>query len=131
MLSQNLIGKNDQSVVYASRLLNTTQHNYSITHRKALAMAFALHKFKNYLLGNKFIFYVDHMALVYLVNQPQVSGRIVRWLLSFIEYNFIVVYMLGKTHIVTNLLSRLPNITKPIGVPNQTTYANLFYIEPK
>jgi hypothetical protein len=28
-------------------------------------------------------------------------------------------------------LSRLPNITKPIGVPNQTTYANLFYIEPK
>jgi hypothetical protein len=30
-------------------------------------MVFALHKFKHYLLGNKFVFYVDHMALV---NKP-------------------------------------------------------------
>jgi hypothetical protein len=34
-------------------------------------MVFALHKFKHYLLGNKFMFYVDHMALVYLLNKPQ------------------------------------------------------------
>jgi hypothetical protein len=31
-------------------------------------MVFALHKFKHYLLGNKFVFYVNHMALVYLVS---------------------------------------------------------------
>jgi hypothetical protein len=34
-------------------------------------MVFALHKFKHYLLGNKFVFYVGHMALVYLVKKPQ------------------------------------------------------------
>jgi hypothetical protein len=45
-------------------------------------MVFALHKFKHYLLGNKFEFYVDHMALVYLVNKPHVLGGIVRWLLG-------------------------------------------------
>jgi len=39
-------------------------------------MVFALHKFKHYLLGNKFVFYVDHMALIYLVNKPQALGRI-------------------------------------------------------
>jgi hypothetical protein len=33
-------------------------------------MVFALHKFKHYLLGNKFFFYVDHMAFIYLVNKP-------------------------------------------------------------
>jgi hypothetical protein len=33
-------------------------------------MAFTLHKFGHYLLGNKFVFYVDHMALVYLVKNP-------------------------------------------------------------
>jgi hypothetical protein len=43
---------------------------------EALAMVFALLKFKNDLLGNKFVFYVDHMALVYLVNKPQVSSCI-------------------------------------------------------
>jgi hypothetical protein len=94
-------------------------------------MVFALHKFKHYLLGNHFNFLVDYMAFVYLVNKPQVCGRIIRLLLLFLEYDFTVVYKPGKTHVVTDALSRLPNITKPIGVPNQTTYASLFYIEPK
>jgi hypothetical protein len=40
-------------------------------------------------------------------------------------------YKLGKTHVVAYALSRLPNITKPIGVPNQTTYASLFYTKLK
>jgi hypothetical protein len=30
-------------------------------------MVYALHKLRNYLLGNKFIFSVNHMALLYLV----------------------------------------------------------------
>jgi hypothetical protein len=79
-------------------------------------MVFALHKFKHYLLGNNFVFYVDHRALVYLVNKPQVSGRIIRWLLLFLEYDFIVVYKQSKTHVVVDALSRLPNITKPNSV---------------
>jgi hypothetical protein len=44
-------------------------------------MIFARHNFVHYLLGNKFVFYVDHMALIYLVRKPQVSGIITRWLL--------------------------------------------------
>jgi hypothetical protein len=51
-----------------------------------------LHKFKHYLLSNKFVFYVNHMALVYLVKKPQVLRIIARWLLLFIEYDFTVVY---------------------------------------
>jgi hypothetical protein len=43
---------------------------------EALPMVFALHKFKHYLLGNKFVFYVDHMALIYLLNKPQALGKI-------------------------------------------------------
>jgi hypothetical protein len=130
MLSQNVIRKNKQPV-YASRLLKRTKHNYSTTKREALTMVFVLHKFKHYLLGNKFLFYVDHMALVYLVNKPQVLGKIARWLLLFQEYDFIVVYKLGIIHVIANALSNLPHITQPIGLLDQTTYASLFYIEPK
>ncbi len=61
-------------------------------------MVFSLHKFKHYLLGNKFVFYVDHMTLVYLVNKPHVSGRIARWLLLFLKYDFKIVCKLGRTH---------------------------------
>ncbi len=70
ILAQNLINKFDQLVMYASKLLNSTQINYTTTEKEALAMVYVLHKFKHYLLGNWFSFYVDHMALVYLVNKP-------------------------------------------------------------
>jgi hypothetical protein len=49
------------------------------------------------------------MVLVYLVNKPQVSGRIARWLLLFLEYDFTLVYKLGKTHGIADALSMLSN----------------------
>ncbi len=96
-----------------------------------LVMVFALHKFRHYLLGNKFVFYVDHMALVYLVNKPQVLGRITRWLLLFLEYDFTVVYKPRKIHVVADALSRPPDITKLIIVFDQTIDASMFYTKPK
>jgi hypothetical protein len=49
-----------------------------------------------------------------------VSGRITKWLLLFLEDELIVVYKLGKTHVVANVLSKLPYSSKPLGVPNYT-----------
>jgi hypothetical protein len=76
-------------------------------------MVFALHKFRHYLLGNKFVFHVDHMALVYLANKPQVLKRIIRWLLLFLEYDFIVVYKPRRIHVVVDALLRLLGIIEP------------------
>jgi hypothetical protein len=73
--------------MYSSRLYNLTERNYTTIEREALAMVYALHKFRHCMLGNRFIFYVDHMVLVYLVNKPQIFGRLVRWLLLFLEYD--------------------------------------------
>ncbi len=36
-----------------------------------------------------------------------------------------------KTHVVVDALSRLLDIIEPIGVPNQTTNASLFYTKLK
>ncbi len=94
---------------------------YTTIEREALAMVYALHKFKHYLLGNQFRFYVDHMALVYLVNKPQVSSKITRWLLLFLEYDFKIVYKPSISHLMANALSRLPNQAKSVGVLDQTT----------
>jgi hypothetical protein len=70
------------------------------------------------------------MALVYLVKKPHVLGRIARWLLLFLEFEFTIVYKLGRTHVVVDVLSKLPNTSKPLGVPNQTMDASLFYVKP-
>jgi len=70
-------------MAYASQLLNNVKKNYTTTKQEALVMVYALHKFHHYLLGNKFIFYVNHMALLYLIKKPQLFCHIMRWLLVF------------------------------------------------
>jgi hypothetical protein len=64
--------------MYSSRLFNYAKRNYTTTQREASTMVYALHKFRQYLLGNRFTFYVDHMALVYLVNKPHVFSMLTR-----------------------------------------------------
>jgi hypothetical protein len=49
LLAQNIIGKSDQPIVYASRLLNIEEQNYNSIEKQALTMVIALHKFKHYL----------------------------------------------------------------------------------
>ncbi len=111
-------------------MLNKTKKNYTIIEREDLAIVYVLHKFKHFLLGNKFVFHVDCIVLVYLVNKPQMFGKIAKWLLLFLEYEFAVVYKLGKTHVVANVLSRLLDSSEPLGVPNQTIEASLCHVEP-
>jgi hypothetical protein len=92
-------------------------------------MVFVLHKFQHYnLLGNKRVFYVDHMVLVYLVNKPHVSRNITRWFLLFLTYDFKVVYIPNKKHVVENVWFKLPNTQEHVGVLNQIIDASLFVL---
>jgi hypothetical protein len=65
MLAQNPIKKCDQPIAYAFKLVNNIEENYTTTKREVFTMFYALHKFRHYLLGNKFVFYINHMALLY------------------------------------------------------------------
>ena len=130
MLAQNPTGKTDQPIAYASRLLSKAEKNYTTTKKEALAMVYAVNKFRHYLLGNRFIFYVDHLALPYLVNKPQVSGRLARWLLLFLEFDFKVIYKPGKIHGIADALSRNEGAELANGILDQTTDAQLFSMQP-
>jgi hypothetical protein len=71
------------------------------------------------------------MALVYLVNKPHVSRKIMIWLLLFLEYDFTIVYKPRKIHVVVDALSILPDITESTSLLDQTIDVSLFYIEPE
>jgi len=58
------------------------------------------------------------MALVYLVNKSHVLGKITRWLLLFLEFDFTLMYKPSITHVIVDVLSRLLDIIKPIGMPD-------------
>ncbi len=129
MLAQNLIGKCDQLIAYASKLLNNVKKNYTTTKRRTIAMVYALHKSRHYMLGNKFIFYVKHMALLYLIKKPQLLGQIAKWLLLFLEYDFSMVYIPRHYHSVVDALSRLLDAIENPRVLNKTIDASLFVFQ--
>jgi hypothetical protein len=76
-------GDMDNPIYFARRKLSQAKHKYTTTEREGLAMIYALHKFRNYLLGSHFKFFTNHSALKYLVNKPVLEGRICRWFLLF------------------------------------------------
>jgi hypothetical protein len=63
-------------------------------------MIYAIKFFCHYSLGNNFMFFIDHQALTYLINKPTVIGQITWWLLLLWEFNFKVIYKLGKVHFI-------------------------------
>ncbi len=72
--------------MYASWLLNKVERNCNITRKETLTMVFTLNKFTLHLLANKFVFYVKHMVVVYLMNKTRVSRCISKKML-FLEYD--------------------------------------------
>ena len=100
-------GGRDHPIAFASKQLTDAERNYTTTEREALAMVFSVKKFRHYLLMNKVIFFVDHMALRYLVNKPDLSGRLARWILLLTEFDYSVQFKPGKMHLQADHLSRL------------------------
>ena len=98
VLAQPAEGNMDFPICYTGRQLNSAEKNYLTTEREGLGMIFAVKKFRHYLLANKFVFFVDHQDLLYLVNKPCSTGKKVRWFLILLEFDFIVVVKKGTTH---------------------------------
>ena len=88
VLSQKDARNIDHPIYFASRQLIVAEKNYTTTEHEALRMIFAVQKFRHYLLGYPFTFYVDHDALKYLINKLDLSGRLARWILLLQEFQF-------------------------------------------
>jgi hypothetical protein len=99
-------GNRECPIYYASRQMNPAEKNYTTTEREALAMVYACKKFRHYLLGYKVVFHTDHDSLKYLVNKPDLSGRLARWILLLQEFNIEVQFKKGKANANADFLSR-------------------------
>ncbi|GFU07447.1 hypothetical protein TNCV_3210521 [Trichonephila clavipes] len=68
----------EQPVEYASRLLSSAEKNYSTTEREALAIVWALNKFRGYIEGAEITVASDHQPLKWLMNLTSPTGRLAR-----------------------------------------------------
>ena len=73
---------------------------------------YAVKKYRQFIWGSHFTIYSDHNPLQYIMKIKNPNGRLVRWSLLLMEYDFDVVYKSGKSHQNVDTLSRYP-IEKP------------------
>lgn len=65
---------------------------------------------------------------MYLVNKPIIQGRIRRWLLLLQEFTFTIIVRPGKSHLITDQLSRIRSGEPPEGINDDFLDTNLFLI---
>lgn len=103
-------GEKDEEhpIEYASRLLLPAERNYSTTEREALAVVWAVQKFRGYIEGSEVLVLTDHQPLKWLFSIKSPTGRLARWALQLQMYNIQFGYTPGRQNIVADTLSRPP-----------------------
>ena len=100
-------------VHYASRTLNAAEQNYSNIEREALSVVFGVEKFRQYLLGTRFIIRNDQQPLKKLLGKhtaipTSCSARLQRWALRLSLYDYVLEYSKGADNVHSDCFSRLP-----------------------
>jgi predicted aspartyl protease len=114
-------------VEYASRQLNSAKRNYSATDREALAVVWAIGRFRGYLEGAKFTVLTDHQALKWLMNLRAPTGRLARWAILLQQFDMTIAYRPGKENQLADGLSRLERadaIVEPMAATTALVAAN-------
>ncbi|GFT07280.1 retrovirus-related Pol polyprotein from transposon 297 [Trichonephila clavipes] len=103
-------GSDEHPIEYASRLLTPAERNYSTTEREALAVVWALKKFRGYIEEMEITVASDHKPLKWLLNLKSPTGQPARWALEIQSFNLKVQYIPGKANVVADMLS--PPVTQ-------------------
>lgn len=96
----------EHPIEYASRLLTPAEQNYSTTEREALAVVWAVERFRGYIDGHQVNVMTDHQPLKWLFTLKSPSGRLVRWALKLQSFDLRIEYAPGKVNVLADTLSR-------------------------
>jgi len=81
VLTQEIDGQK-RVIAYVSRKLDAAELNYSPREKECLAIVWGIRKLRCYLEGHRFDVITDHLALKWLDQIANTTGRIPRWALE-------------------------------------------------
>ena len=94
-------------IAYGSKGLSGAELKYAPTEGECAAVVYFVRYFRHYLHGRTFIVQTDHIALKWLMETKDLTGRLARWALKLQEYDFTIKYRPGKANANADALSRL------------------------
>jgi hypothetical protein len=102
--------QNRHPISYESRKLRGPELLYTIYDKEMLAIMHALAKFRQYLVGEKFVVRTDHNSLKYFLDQKDLNERQQKWVSKIQDYDFDIEFVKGKNNVVVDALSRRPSV---------------------
>jgi hypothetical protein len=100
--------QNRHPIAYESCKLRGPKFLYTIYEKEMLAIMHALFKFRQYLVGAKFVVRTNHNSLKYFLSQKDLNERHQKWVSKIQAYNFDIEYVKVKNNVVAYALSRRP-----------------------
>ncbi|UYV84620.1 hypothetical protein LAZ67_X002854, partial [Cordylochernes scorpioides] len=113
ILSHRNDRKEECPIAFASRTLTEAEKRFSQLEKKALSITFGVEKFRQYLLGRKFVLVTDNRPLIHIFSPHKpipicASSRIKRWSLKLAAFNYTVEFRKTSDNSNVDALSRLP-----------------------
>ena len=93
-------------VAYASRQLKSRKQNYPTHDLELATVVFALKIWRHYLYGEKIHIFTNHKSLKYFFTHKELNMRHRRWHELVKDYDYEILYHLGKANVVVDTLSR-------------------------
>lgn len=102
----------ERPVAFASRILHTSEKNYSVIDKEALAIMYGVNKYFLYLVGNRFAIRTDHKPLLSLFHPQKgiptiAASRMQRWAHFLSSFSYTIGHVRSQSN-VADFSSRFP-----------------------
>lgn len=92
-------------IAFEIKKLRGAERLYSIYGKEMLAIMHALAKFRQYLVGSKFVVKTNHNSFKHFMHQRDLNERQQKWVSKIQAYDFDIEYVKGRNNIVVDALS--------------------------
>ena len=88
-----ILKRGQHPIAFESRKLQPNEKLYSIYDKEMLAIMHALAKFRQYLVGNKFVVKTNHNSPRHFLTQKDLNERQQKWVRNIKDYDFDIEYV--------------------------------------
>lgn len=100
--------KVDGPMGYWSIFLYNREWNLDKIHRVCLAVVWSIPLLRSYFERTRFVVITNYHALKFILSSVKATGKLARWRLQLLEYDFEIIHRSGDEHQTSEALWRLP-----------------------